>query len=352
MQSIEHGKTMQGLVFLGDRKVELRDFRVPTPGPGEVIVKIAASGMCGSDLHVYRGPALGTEQSAALNIGGHEPAGTVFEIGIGVLPELASVGDRVMVHHYSGCMTCIHCRSGWPQMCIGMDYRLYGTNEHGAHAPYMKVPASTLVRLEDTLSFEVGAAIGCGTGTAWGGIHRLGDVGGATIAIFGQGPVGLSATMLATARGARVIAVDISADRLNRAKDFGAAVVVNSAEVDVVEVMRDLTNGQGVQLALETSGSSIATTNMLKSLGKWGRACLIGLGGKVEFSVQEYLQRQITLMTSWSMSIVDQEQCAEFVADKQLPVDELFSHRWNLAQAEEAYAKFDKQDAGKGVFVF
>src|ERR1044071_705501 len=99
---------------------------------------------------------------------------------------------------------------------------VYGTTGHGAHARYMKCPARTLVPLPDELSFATGAAISCGTGTAWGALQRLGLQGNHTIAIFGQGPVGLSATQLAHTMGARVIALDTSDERLTRAKEFGA----------------------------------------------------------------------------------------------------------------------------------
>jgi D-arabinose 1-dehydrogenase-like Zn-dependent alcohol dehydrogenase len=98
----------------------------------------------------------------------------------------------------------------------------FGANGDGAHAKYMKVPADSLVALPDDLSFRAGAAVSCGTGTAWGGLDRLGLRGSETIAIFGQGPVGLSGTQLAAAMGARVIALDIDPGRLNRAKEFGA----------------------------------------------------------------------------------------------------------------------------------
>ncbi|TAM66243.1 MAG: iditol 2-dehydrogenase [Microbacteriaceae bacterium] len=343
---------MQGVVFLGERQLELREFPDPQLGPGEVIVAIKASGLCGSDLHRYRAGAMPEPDRSHLCIVGHEPAGVVEAVGPGVRPEEARIGDRVMINHYSGCNKCQQCRSGWPQMCTTLEIRLYGTNENGSHAPYMRVPASTLVNLDESLSFEAGAAIGCGTGTAWGGLERLGDVGGADMVIFGQGPVGLSATMLANARGARVIAVDLSRERLERAALFGAAEVIDPSEVDASATVRELTAGAGAALALETSGSSIAAASMLASLRPWGKACFIGLGGKVEFDVFDYLQSQLTLMTSWSMSIVDQSRCATFIAKKGLPIDDLFSHRWSLEEAEQAYVEFDKQTAGKGVFLF
>jgi threonine dehydrogenase-like Zn-dependent dehydrogenase len=343
---------MKGAVFLGDRTVELRDFADPQPGPGEVVIAIRASGICGSDLRAYREKA-GTATTSGRRIVGHEPAGVVHAVGAGVMHEIAAVGDRVMVHHYIGCTKCDQCRSGWPQMCTMAPFRAFGTQKNGAHAPFMRAPAATLVPLDESLSFQAGAAIACGTGTAWGALERLGDVGGATIAVFGQGPVGLSATLLATARGARVIAIDPAPARLAQAQRFGAGATVDPTAAKASTVLRDLTEGAGVPLVLETSGASAAVMDGLQALAPWGKACLVGHGGgEVRFRVLDFHRSQMTLMTSWTMSIVQQRQCAEFIARNKLPIDDLFSHRWRLDQVIDAYRIFDKQSAGKGVIVF
>jgi D-arabinose 1-dehydrogenase-like Zn-dependent alcohol dehydrogenase len=217
---------MKAVYFLGDRKLAIREVPDPTPGPGEVILEIKASGMCGTDLKYYRATdgagsiGLGKRSDQPV-VGGHEPCGVVVEVGKGVWSPLAKIGTRVMNHHYSGCGCCHQCRGGWTQMCDEGSIT-FGANGDGAHAKYMKVPADSLVALPDDLSFRAGAAVSCGTGTAWGGLDRLGLRGSETIAIFGQGPVGLSGTQLAAAMGARVIALDIDPGRLNRAKEFGA----------------------------------------------------------------------------------------------------------------------------------
>ena len=342
---------MKGAVFLGDREVEIRDFADPEPGPGDVVVAIRASGMCGSDLHYYRDRPGGPTTSGRC-VGGHEPAGVVHAVGPGVPPEVAAVGDRVMVHHYAGCTRCDNCRSGWPQMCTTAPATVFGTHAHGAHAPFMRVPAATLVPLDPALSFAAGAAIGCGTGTAWGGLERLGEVGGAKLAVFGQGPVGLSATLLASARGARVIAIDPEPARRAHAERFGAVATIDPMQARAADLLRDVTGGAGVPLVLETSGATAAASDALAALAPRGKACVVGLGGEVRFAVADFHRSQMTLMTSWSMSIVQQRQCAEFIASSELPVDDLYSHHWTLDQVAEAYQEFDKQRAGKGVFVF
>src|SRR5689334_842824 len=150
--------------------------------------------MCGSDLHYYRRPL---DPAIGPIIAGHEPAGIVAAVGPGVTGPTARVGARVMVHYHHGCTDCGYCRSGGAQMCQSVPVKVYGSNDHGAHAVFMRVPADTLVPLDERLSFAAGAAIACGTDTAWGALDRLGLTGRETIAAFGQGPVGLSATLLA-----------------------------------------------------------------------------------------------------------------------------------------------------------
>jgi threonine dehydrogenase-like Zn-dependent dehydrogenase len=216
----------------------------------------------------------------------------------------------------------------------------------------MKVAASTLVPLDEALSFEAGAAIACGTGTAWGALERLQPRGDETIAVFGQGPVGLSATLLASTRGSRVIAIDLDDDRLALASSFGADTTINARDVDVTGHLRELTKGEGVAMVVETSGSPQAAQAGLHATAVWGKLCLVGIGGKVTVETQAMLDRQVTVMTSYTMSTVAQKACADFVVARDLDLDRMFTHRWRLDQAKEAYRVFDAQASGKGAFIF
>ena len=349
---------MRAMTFPGDRRIAFVEFPDPTPGPNEVVLEMKASGLCGSDLHYYRRPS-GTPMSAKFQyetgpiIGSHEPCGVVAAIGPGVPQALARIGDRVMVHHYSGCGACNLCRSGWQQLCQDVPVRTYGNNGHGCHAPYFKVPAITLVPLPDELSFAAGAAISCGTGTAYGALRRLNLSGNDTIAIFGQGPVGLCATQLAKAMGARVIAMEVSAERLERAKAFGADAIINSSVNDAVSAIKNLTHGYGADASLECSGSPAARIAAIRCLKVWGKACFVGEGGELRADVgPDLLRRQITITGSWTFSTIIQSECARFIADRNVDVDAIFTDRWRLEQADEAYKLFDKQTSGKAVFLF
>jgi threonine dehydrogenase-like Zn-dependent dehydrogenase len=346
---------MKGVVLLGDRILEIREFPDPTPGPGEVVLEIKASGMCGSDLKFYRArggaASLGFKTQAGPVIAGHEPCGVVVATGAGVSPREARVGQRVMQHHYRGCGVCPQCATGWMQLCVEGVAEVYGATGHGAHAPYMKCPARTLVPLPDELSFDAGAAVSCGTGTAWGALRRLGLSGDQTIAVFGQGPVGLSTTLLAAAMGARVIALDTCEERLQRAAEFGAEELINPTQTDnLIARIRDLTHGLGADVAIDASASPTARAQAVRCLRTWGKACFVGEGDSVTLDVSnDLLRRQITLIGSWTFSTIGQADCARFVADRGLDLDRLFTDRWLLDQAEEAYRLFDQQRSGKGV---
>jgi threonine dehydrogenase-like Zn-dependent dehydrogenase len=348
---------MRGVVFLGDRKLEIRQFPDPTPGPGEVVLAIKASGMCGSDLKFYRATgnetaALGLGGSGKPVIAGHEPCGVIAAVGPGVSEEHGRVGQRVMNHHYKGCGTCPHCRLGWSQLCRA-GIVVYGATGDGAHADYMTVPARTNVPLPDALSFEEGAAVSCGTGTAYGALKRLDVSGRDTLAVFGQGPVGLSATLLGAAMGARVIAVDIAPERLALAREFGADAVVDSRGADPVEAIAQLTGGEGAQVTMDCTGLPEPRVAAVRSAATWGRVGLVGEGGNTTFDIsRDLIRKQLTLIASWTFSASGQWECARFIADHKIPVRRLFTHRFTLDQADQAYRLFDTQTTGKGVFLF
>jgi threonine dehydrogenase-like Zn-dependent dehydrogenase len=336
---------MKGLVFLGERKTALRDFPDPVPAPGDVVVAIKASGMCGSDLRPYR-------DGRPDFICGHEPCGVVAERGPGVTDQQAPIGQRVMVHHYRGCGTCKHCRVGYTQMCIH-GAEVMGFSAHGGNAPYLLAPASSMVPLPDELSFAEGAAIACGTGTAYSALKRLGVSGRDTLAVFGQGPVGLAATQLGAAMGARVVAVDPEPERRRLACELGAEVAIDPNAVAPVARIRELTHAEGADATLDCTGNSEARANCAKAARPWGRACFVGEQGTATFEMTpDVIHKQLTMYGSWTFSTVLLAECAQFAVDRHLPLGHVFTDTFTLDQAEEAFRKFDSRSMGKGVFTF
>jgi L-iditol 2-dehydrogenase len=340
---------MRGVVLTGDRGVAIREFEDPRPGPGEVVVQIRASGICGTDLHIYHAPA--SERAARPpTISGHEPCGVVAEVGAGVSEHVARVGDRVMVHHYLGCGVCDQCRIGYPQQCR-RGHKGYGYSDHGGNAERILVGAETLVGLPDELSFAEGAALACGTGTAYMGLRRLEVSGRDTLAVFGQGPVGLSAMLLGKHMGARVIAVDVVAGRLALARELGADVAIDGSQQDAVETIRSLTGGLGADAAMDCSGHPTARADALRCARLWGRVCFIGIGKPATFDVsRDIINKQLTVYGSRTFSTVGLAECARFVVERKVPLGRLITHEFRLDEAEEAFRRFDEGLAGKCVF--
>ena len=355
LQQIEDEQSMKGITFTGHRSLAVQHFDDPTPGPGDVIIEMKASGMCGTDLGAYRSPSgrvpVGVQQITGPTIGGHEPSGVVVAVGSAVDNRMAKIGDRVMNHHYDGCRTCRHCSTGWTQMCLEGAVA-YGYGGHGAHAQYMKVAAHSLVPLPYNLSFPAGAAISCGTGTAFAALKRIDVAGDETLAIFGQGPVGLSATLLAVAMGVRVIAVEPSAERRKQALQWGADIVIDPTSDDPVDAIRTLTSGEGADKSLDCTSSVDARRAAVQATRIWGTSCMVGVGGDLHIEVMpDLIFKQLNIVGSWTFSKTLLADCADFVARKKINLDDLFTHKWDIMDAAKAYELFDEGKTGKGVFV-
>jgi len=341
---------LKGVVFLGDQNLEIRDIPKPEPGTGEVLIEMKASGICGSDLSAYNLPSTQFSQASRNVIRGHEPCGVVVELGTGT--RNVNVGDRVMVHHYRGCGSCKHCLSGWTQLCVHGP-EAYGWSLNGGHEDFMVCLDTTCVPMPDKLTFEEGACCTCGTGTAYQALKRLAVSGMDTVAIFGQGPVGLSATILAKAMGARVIAIDTVSNRLESSKRLGADEIVNASEVDAVAVIREMTKGEGADATIDCTGVEEARLNALKSAKVWGRACFVGEMGLATFDISQlFIRKQLTVHGSWTFSTHILAEVANFVVDHKVRLRDIISHRFPISKADDAYRQFADGKTGKAVFVW
>ncbi|MGA9322119.1 MAG: zinc-binding dehydrogenase [Xanthobacteraceae bacterium] len=151
---------------------------------------------------------------------------------------------------------------------------------------------------------------------------------------------------------ARVIAIDVNAERLKRASEFGADALINPGEDDPLLVLRELTDGIGVDCALDTSGASSARIAAVRATKIWGVCCFVGEGGDVTINVSpDMIRRQMTIIASWTFSSIGQAECARFMVSHNIDVDRIFTNRWSLDQAAEAYRLFDQGAGGKGVFL-
>jgi threonine dehydrogenase-like Zn-dependent dehydrogenase len=342
---------MRGVVFLGDRTAEVREFPRPVPGRGEVLVQLKRAAICGSDLHTYRQPRSFFEGKAPW-IPGHEPAGVVAELGD--CCDRVHVGDRVTVYHYLGCGHCKYCRSGYIQFCperrgLGQPHTV------GPDADYIVVDERNCLPLPDALNFEDGAMIACIAGTCFSAARKLQPTGEDTVAIFGQGPVGLMGTLMVKAMGARAIGVDLAEERLALARDLGADVTLNPEGIDLAAAIRDLTGGEGADGALETSGSRAAHQGVIDVLRRNGRGVFVGFGSQgPSVNLTSIIGKQLTLMGSFVMPIHFYEDLVAFMLAHDLPAafQQMITHRFRLEDAARAFQVADGGKAGKIMFVW
>ena len=333
---------MRGVVFPGDRRAEVRDYPDPAPGPGEVVVRMKASGLCSSDLHLYRQTA--AQRAGNDTIPGHEPSGVVEMLGAGV--DTVRVSDRVSVYHYRGCGHCKHCRAGNVMWCA--ERRGYGGPIHGADADLLLTDARNCLPLPGELSFAHGALMACAAGTAFSSMRKLRVSGQDTLVIFGHGPVGLCGLLVAKAMGGRVIGVDPIPERRALALRLGADAALDPAETDVVAALRDLTHGEGADLAFETSGSAAGQNGAVDCLRLGGKAVFVGFGVRQKtLNPAQFIGRQLTLMGSFVIPIYMYDDLARFILDHNLPLEEMVTHRFSLEEAPQAFALFDQGATGK-----
>ena len=211
---------MTGALLPGNSTVELKQFDVPVPGHGEVLLRVKSSTICGSDIRAIYREHLGKGPEGYQGvIAGHEPSGQIVATGPGC--RRFKDGDRVIVYHISGCGVCNDCRRGYMISCTSDKFRrAYGWQRDGGMADYLLAEEKDLVLLPDQLSYSDGAQVACGFGTVYEGLEKIGISGNDAVLVTGLGPVGLATAMLARAMGAGlIIGTDISQSRLALAKN-------------------------------------------------------------------------------------------------------------------------------------
>ena len=338
---------MKGVVFLGERRCAVKDFPRPEAGPGQVLVRMKWAGICGSDLHVYRELTKEAAQERGDRVPGHEPSGVVEQIGEGV--KQIEVGDRVSVYHYLGCGRCKYCAQGYLQWCSKT--KGYGGPVDGAHADFILTDERNCIHLPDPLTFGDGAFIACAGGTAYSALKKLAPTSGETVAVFGLGPVGMSGVLLAKAMGTRVIGLDIAEERLELAQKLGADEVVDAAQDDVAAALRRVTDGEGIDAALEASGSTEGRRNIVTSLRRGGRAVFLGVGStEAVINPTAIIGSQLTLMGSFVLPLWMSWELVQFLVDHKLSFEPAVTHRFAIEQADEAYRLSELGTTGKVVF--
>ncbi len=260
--------------------LEAQEVPVPAPGPGDLLVRVKAAGICHSDAHYRAGKSPVHPLPLTL---GHEVAGIVEKVGSQAVN--FKPGDRVCLHYLATCGQCIHCRQGNDQFCISG--AMIGKHRDGGYAEFILIPARSAFRLPQEIPFEQGAIMMCSSATSLHALNKARLQTGESVAVFGLGGLGLSAIQLAKVLGAaKIFGVDIIPAKLEMAGRFGA-VPVNAANRAPVEQIKSLTAGRGVDVALELIGLPLTMQQAVRSLAIKGRAALVGITDK-RFEVAPY----------------------------------------------------------------
>jgi threonine dehydrogenase-like Zn-dependent dehydrogenase len=350
MAGTQFPDVMTGAWLPGDRTVDVREVPVPTPGPGQVLVRMRASTICGSDLRaIYRGH-VGPEPYDNV-IAGHEPCGEVVEAPTG---SKFAAGDRVVVYHIVGCGHCRECRAGSYITCSAgfPDKLAYGYQRDGGHADYLLAEEQSCLPLPDELSFLDGACVACGFGTAYEAILRAEVSGRDAVLVTGLGPVGLAAALLAKAMGAEtVIGMDVGSARVELARSLDAvdhAVTGDGGGDAVIDQVLQLTGGRGCEVAVDCSGAAAARAVALRASRANGRVVLVGEGGRLELDVSaDLIHPQRRLIGSWVTSVPHMADLLEQLVRWDLHPERIVTARFPLQEAGQAYATADAGADGK-----
>jgi len=348
-------KTMQGAILPGNSTVELKQFPIPSPGHGEVLIKMKSSTICGSDIrciyheHLGKGPE-GYQKGM---IAGHEPAGQIAECGPGC--RRFKTGDRVIIYHISGCGVCNDCRRGYMISCTSEKYRrAYGWQRDGGMAEYMLAEEKDLVFLPEPLTYSDGAQVACGFGTVYEGLEKIGICGNDAVLVTGLGPVGLATAMLARAMGAaRIYGIEVIDERLAIAQKMNLFDAVFKAGPDNVAQIRSLTGGNGVERSVDCSANDKARLTCIQATRKWGKIVFLGEGGTCSFQPSpDIIHDQKTIYGSWVTNLWRMEELVERLVRWNIHPETLITHRFPLDRVGEAYALMASGKCGKVAVVF
>ena len=341
-------KTMRGILLPGDSTVDLREFPVPEPGPGQVVLAMKASSICGSDIRAIYREHLGKGPEAYQGvIAGHEPCGQVAAVGVGV--ETVREGDRVVVYHISGCGLCDDCRRGYQISCTSPRRAAYGWQRDGGHADFMLADEADLVPLPEPLTYLDGALCACGFGTCYEALTRVAVSGLDRVLVVGLGPVGLAAAMLARAMGAsRVWGVDVAPDRVELARRLNLVDEAWVADAETFTRVMDATGGTGAEVTVDCSGHPDGRALAIHAARQWGRVAFVGEGGTVSFEPSPaIIHKQITIYGSWVTSVPHLRDLIERLVHWGIHPEHTATDRFDLNDAARAYELMDRGGCGK-----
>lgn len=339
---------MKAVFVKEENSVSVKDVPVPEIGNGDILVKMRACGLCGSDLEkVY-----GHYGVVSMRLG-HEPAGEIIAGGKNVKD--LKVGDRVFVHHHVPCYSCHYCKHEDYTMCP--QYQKSNLEPCGLAevflVPEWNVSRGGVIKLPSDVSFEEAAMIeplAC----CIRAINKSGMKSGDDVAVVGVGPAGIMHIMLAKTSGAgKVFAIDINDFRLDFARKLGADFAINTTRQDAVKTIKDSTDNRGVDIAIVATGSTKAFLQSLDLVRSGGKVVLFGVpskGSNIPLDINRIFSNEIKLIPSLAASEKETNQAFELIASKRLDIKQIITHTFSLERAEDAIkCAYEARDAMKVV---
>ena len=321
----------------------LRIDKIPVPklGPGDVLVEIKACGICGSDIHIVYEEVTPTAYTPITL--GHEPSGVIF--GIGSEVKDWKIGDRVTINPFLTCGQCINCLSGNSQVCLSR--RVIGIHTEGGLAEFLKVPGKNLVYLPENIPFDQGGIIVDAVATPFHAITNRGSLkAGEKVAVFGCGGLGIHGVQIAKVSGASlVIAVDAIESALERAKKVGADEVINPRKENPVGKIKELTEGMGVDLAVEFVGIKETIEHAVRSVRVGGRTVVVGLGPET-ISLPPpttFVRNELSFLGSYGSTILEIQNVIGLVAGGKLDLSESITERFPLEEVNKGLDHLHKK---------
>ncbi len=345
---------MMGAILPGNSTVELKEFDIPSPKHGQVLIKTMASTICGSDIRcIYREhTGKGPEGYQDGMIAGHEPCGIIVEEGEGL--KRFKKGDRVIIYHISGCGVCYDCRRGYAISCTSPHRQAYGWQRNGGMAPYILAEEKDLIPLPDSMSYLDGAQVACGFGTTYEALEKIGVCGDDAVLVVGLGPVGLATAMLAKAMGAeKVIGVEYSEERIELAKQLNLFNFVFKSDDKALDNVLSVTGGKGVEKAVDCSANDNGRQLSIRATKAYGKIAFVGEGGTCTFNPSpDIIHGQKTIYGSWVTSLWRMEDLVDKLVRWGIHPDTLITHKFPLEKASEAYSLMASGKCGKVAVVF
>ena len=329
--------------------IDIFEKDIPQPGDNEVLFEVKTAALCGSDLSFYHWNDFAQRYTKSLpKVLGHEFSGVVIEIGKNVTT--LEVGDRIAGDSHIACGDCYYCRTGLAHICENME--LFGISTDGCFAEYATIPQQTAIKLPDGLGDEQGALLEP-LGVAMRSAVHVGI--GDSVALFGGGPIGIFAQMLVKLGGAAsVYSVEVEDYRLDMMRDVGATEVIDVKETAPVERIMELTDGRGVDLAIELSGSRVAAEQALQVARKNGTVFFTGnTHDPINFHVWEnMINKELVIRGSFGRILYNTwYRTIAVLLNELIPYEKVITHRFSLGDAPKAFELADKKLVGKALFI-